>query len=191
MVLRGEDMLRLMTVLGFAGVMSFVCLAQTEGGASEKNSTVSQAAASGPKHFYLLRFVVQESENERVVNGRSYSTIMSESELSFIRAGEKVPFSSTSGANTQWQQIDVGVNIDCRKLEITPGGVALDIKAEISSVMESHGANSPPASLPIIRNNQWESRVVLPVKQSTVLFSSDDPASKRTMQLKLTVTPIQ
>jgi hypothetical protein len=37
--------------------------------------------------------------------------IMSEAEQSSIRAGEKVPFSSTSGPNTQWQQIDVGVNI--------------------------------------------------------------------------------
>jgi len=178
-----------MVVLALAALMSLRCSAQTDANTPGKNPS-ALPAATAVKQFYRLNFVVQEVESDRVINSRSYSVIMSDSGPGFIRAGEKVPFSSTSGANTQWQQIDVGVNIDCRKLEITPGGVALDIKAEISSVMESHGANSPPASLPIIRNNQWESRVILPVKQSSVLFSSDDPASKRTMQLKLTVTPI-
>jgi hypothetical protein len=183
-------MLRLMTAVAFAGVMSLTCLAQSDASASEKQSAALPAAGNVLKQFYHLRFVLQEMESDRVINSRSYSVIMSDKDQSSIRAGEKVPFSSASGASTMWQQIDVGVNIDCRKLETTSNGVALDIKAEISSVMESHGANSPPPSLPIIRNNQWESRVVLPVKQPTVLFSSDDPASKRTMQLKLTVTPI-
>lgn len=140
--------------------------------------------------FFQLHFVVEKVENEHVINSRSYSMIMSEMETGSIRAGEKVPFSSTSGASTQWQQIDVGVNIDCNGLQITANGAALNVKADISSVMESKGANSPPGSIPIIRNNQWQSRVVLPLKQPSVLFSSDDPASKRTMQLKLTITPI-
>lgn len=183
-------MLRSMIVLGLAGLMSATCLAQNNASASEKKSSSSQAAASASKQFYRLNFVVQELENQRVINSRSYSTIMSEMGKSSIRAGEKVPFSSSSGANTQWQQIDVGVSIDCRGLEATPHNVSLDVKADISSVMESPGANSPPPALPIIRNNQWESHVILPVKQPSVLFSSDDPASKRRMQLQLTVTRI-
>lgn len=185
-------MLRSMMVLGLAGLMSLTCLAQSDSSASGKNSTSPQTAASALKTFYRLNFVVQELENGQVINSRSYTMIMCDMEQSSIRAGEKVPFSSTSGANTEWQQINVGVNIDCRRLEATANGVSLDIKAEISSVMESHGTSRPPpASLPIIRNNQWESTVVLPVKQPSILFSSDDPASKRKMQLQLTITPIR
>ncbi len=184
-------MLRSMMVLGLAGLMSLTCLAQSDASVSEKKSTAPQTVASALKQFYRLDFVVQELENERVINSRSYSMIMCDMEQSSIRAGEKVPFSSTSGAKTEWQQINVGVNIDCRKLEATASGVSLNVNAEISSVMESHGANSQPASLPIIRNNQWGSRVTLPARQPSVLFSSDDPVSKRTMQLKLTVTPIR
>jgi hypothetical protein len=183
-------MLQSIVVLVLAGLMSLRCLAQSDTGSSEKTSSGQVPAVTTPKQFYHLGFVVQELENERVINSRNYSVIMSEMEQSSIRAGEKVPSSSTSGANTQWEQINVGVNIDCRRLQATASGVSMDIKAEISSVMDTHGPNSPPASLPIIRNNQWESRVVLPVKQPSVLFSSDDPASKRTMQLKLTVTPV-
>ncbi|HXR77291.1 MAG TPA: hypothetical protein VN737_15035 [Bryobacteraceae bacterium] len=184
-------MLRSMIVLGLAGLMSLTCLAQSDASASGKKPTAPQTPTSALKKSYHLTFVVQELDNERVINSRSYSMIMSEMGQSSIRAGEKVPYSSTTGANTEWQQIDVGVNIDCRGLQATDNGVSLNIKADISSVMESHGANSAPASPPIIRNNQWESNVVLPLKQPSVLFSSDDPASKRRMQLQLTITPIR
>ena len=181
-----------MTVtLTLAAVTSLLCLAQTNPSSSERKPSASQTAESALKTFYQLAFVVQELENERVINSRSYSMIVRDMERSSIRAGEKVPFSSTSGANSQWQQIEVGVNIDCRKLEVTGDRVSLDIKAEISSVMETSKADGPQSSLPIIRNNQWESNVVLPLKQPSVLFSSDDPASKRTMRVQLTVTPIR
>ena len=178
-------------MLTLAAVTSLPCLAQSNPNSSDKKPPASQTAESALKTFYQLAFVVQELENERVINSRSYSMIVRDMERSSIRAGEKVPFSATSGPSTQWQQIDVGVNIDCRKLEVTGDRVSLDIKAEISSVMETNKGDGPPPSLPIIRNNQWESNVVLPLKQPSVLFSSDDPASKRTMRVQLTVTPIR
>ncbi len=174
-------MLRSMMMISLAGLMSLPALSQTP-----------QTVESASKKFYQLTFVVQELDNERVINSRTYTLIMpSDKEKGSIRAGEKVPFTSGTGTTTQWQQINVGVDIDCQRLEEIGNGVSLYIKAEISSVMDTHGENSPPPSLPIIRNNQWESTVVLPMKRPTVLFSSDDPASKRKMQLQLTVTLVR
>ncbi len=43
---------------------------------------------------------------------------------------------------------------------------------------------------PTIRQNRWTSVTIVPLKKPTLLFSSDDPMSKRQMQLELTVTPI-
>ena len=184
-------MLRSTIILGLVGLISLPCLGQSGSSSPENKSSAPQSAEGALKTFYELSFVIKEVENQRVINARSYSIIVQGMERSSIRAGEKVPFSSTSGANSKWEQINVGVNIDCRQLEITGNRASLDIKAEISSVMESSRTDGPPASLPIIRNNQWESKVVVPVKQPSVLFSSDDPASKRTMRLELTVTPIR
>ena len=184
-------MLRPTIILGLVGLISLRCLAQSDPSSPQNKPSVPQIAEGASNTFYQLSFVVKEVENERVINTRSYSMIVHGTERSSIRAGEKVPFSSTSGTTSQWQQIDVGVNIDCRQLEVTGNRASLDLKAEISSVMESSKTDSPPPSLPIIRNNQWESKVVVPVKQPSVLFSSDDPASKRTMRLELTVTPIR
>lgn len=183
-------MLKSMRVIGLAGLMTLTCLPQTN--APEKQGATSQTVETAPKKFYQLSFVVQELENERVINSRSYSIIMrSDKDRGSIRAGEKIPFAAVSGASPQYQLINVGVELDCQRLEDFGTGISLEIKADISSVIETHGENSPPASLPIIRNNQWESSVVLPLRQPTVLFSSDDPASKRRMQLQLTVTPVR
>jgi hypothetical protein len=185
-------MLRTMMVLGLAGLLSLKCPAQTNGSTPDKEHSSAQAAESVPKKFYQLNFMVRELENEHAINSRSYSMILrGGAERGSIRAGQKVPYSTSSGVNTQWQQINVGVDIDCRKLEELGDQVSLNILADISSVMERQGETNPSPSVPIIRNNRWESTVLLQVKQPTILFSADDPASKRKMQLLLTVTPIR
>ncbi len=167
---------------------AFSCFGQS---APDKNS--APKPANTEKKFYQLNFVVRELEGEHVINSRSYSMTMGTEFRGAIRAGEKVPFASSSSVNgsiQQWQQIDVGANIDCMGLQPIGDHVAVRISAEISSVPEGHSENSPSGALPIIRNNRWESEALLPLRQPTVLYSSDDPASKRKMQLQVTVVPV-
>lgn len=180
-------MLKLMMMASLAGLTSLTCLPQTSATTPEKPT--SAQLAQGAKNFYQLSFVVREVEGERVINSRSYSMITrTDKQRSSIRAGEKVPFASVTGGTTQWQQINVGVNIDCRELEETGDRLSLYISADISSMMEGQEQNGSTSSTPIIRSNQWDSMVTVPLKQPTILFSSDDPASKRKMQLQLTAT---
>ena len=182
-------MLKTMMVLGLAGLLGLECHAQKNENTPDKAASSTQTTENGPKKFYELNFMVRELENERVINSRSYSMILRVgTERGVIRAGQKVPYASSTGTNAMWQQIDIGVNIDCRRLEEQGDQVSLSMQAEISSVMESQ--NNPPLPVPIVRQNRWDSVVLLPVKQPTVLFSSDDPGSKRKMQLVLTATPI-
>ncbi|HEY3457639.1 MAG TPA: hypothetical protein VGK64_23880 [Bryobacteraceae bacterium] len=185
-------MMRTITMLGLAVLLALQCPAQKSGSTPDKQSSAAQTADALPKKFYRLNFMVQEVENEHVINSRSYSMILrGGAERGSIRSGQKVPYPSRSGANSEWQQISVGADIDCGKLEELGDQVSLRISAEISSVMENHGDAGPSPSVPpIIRNNRWESTVLIPVKKPSILFSSDDPASKRKMQLVLTVTPI-
>src|SRR4051794_14250196 len=156
-------MLRTMMVLGLATLLSLECPAQKNENTPAKEPSSAQTAEGGPKKFYELNFTVRELESEHVINSRAYSMILRVgNERGAIRAGQRVPYSSSSGASTQWQQIDVGVNIDCRKLEEQGDQVSLNILAEISSVIESRGDTSPPPSVPIVRTNRWESVVLLP-----------------------------
>ena len=185
-------MLKIIVVVTLAGLISPTGRSQSNGITLEQGPTSVNAAVKESKNFYQLNFVLRELENERLINTRAYSIILSnQHDRGAIRAGEKVPFSSTSGAKTEWQQIDVGVNIDCADLEELGDRIAMNVSAEISSVMDSHANNGPPSSLPIIRNHRWRSTVLLPLKQPTILYSSDDPASKRKVQLQLTATMIR
>ncbi len=183
-----------MMVLALAGLLSLQCRAQNNDQTPDKQAALAQTGEGTPKRFYQLSFVVREVESDRVINSRSYFLILrggGGTERGSIRTGEEVPFTSSFGTSTQVQQIHVGVNIDCRDMEQVGDQVTLILEAEISSVVENHGDKNPPPSTPIIRTNRWQSTVLLPLKQPTVLFSSDDPASKRKMQLQLTVVPLR
>jgi len=146
-----------------------------------------------PPKFYKLDFAVKEVDGGKVLNARTYSVEVSTepergtSPACVIRTGSKVPM-MTAGANPQFTFIDVGVNIDCRAVREVSGGLTLGVNAEVSSALQE--PVTPTSLPPIIRQNRWSSTVLVPVKKPTVIFSSDDVASKRQMQLELTATPI-
>jgi hypothetical protein len=83
--------------------------------------------------------------------------------------------------------------VDVRRMAfLKPDGseLELDIVAEASGVMET-GTAMPPGRLPMIYQTKWTSRVDVPIRQATVLFSSEDPSSKHQLQLEVTATPVQ
>lgn len=173
-----------MRVVIIAAILAGLSVAAGYGQETKSDASAGNAV---PKKYYELMFVVRELEADRVMNSRSYSTIARDGVKNSIRAGEKVPFASTTGGSTQWQMIDVGVNIDCMDLQQVGDNLGLRVAADISSVPEGQSSSQTP----IIRTNRWDSIVLVPMKRPTVLFSSDDPASKRKMQLQLTVEPIR
>jgi hypothetical protein len=81
----------------------------------------------------------------------------------------------------------VGVNLDFNVTKDLSDRVALNVTADISSLVSSDTANLPP----MVRQNKWSSTVVVPLRKATTIFASDDPSSKRQMQVELTVTPVK
>jgi len=141
--------------------------------------------------FYKLEFVVKEVEGGKVLNARSYSmtAAVDAKDSASIRAGSKIPVMMSSGG---FNYIDVGVNIDCRAIREVQRDLALFVAAEVSSLPSEPAA---PATIgapttPTVRQNRWSSSIIVPVKKPTLIFSSDDLASKRQMQLELTATPV-
>jgi hypothetical protein len=80
--------------------------------------------------------------------------------------------------------IDVGVSIDCRSARRIEGSLALAVTAEISDA-------ATPSNSPLIRQTMCNANTIVPIGKPTVIFSSDDVASKGQMQLELAATPIQ
>lgn len=144
--------------------------------------------AEGVK-FYKLDFAVKEVEGGKVVNSRTFSTMLSlhvpgsSSPQSSIRSGGRVPV--TTGNGTSF--FDLGVNLDVRELrESAQGDVSVFITADISTI-----AQETPSAIPVVRQNKWTGAVLIPLKKPTVVFTSDDLSSKRQVQLELTATPMK
>jgi len=155
------------------GVMALALVAV---GLAQDNKPVETSSG-----YFRLEFVVKELDGGKVVNARAYSTIMSTEKggQSSIRTGSRVPSQNAAG------YVDVGINFDCRAPKVVGNDFAVYVSAEINSVAE------PASTPPVTRTNRWGGDVIVPLKKPTVVFSSDDAASKRQMQLELTATPIR
>ena len=157
-------------------------------------------ASQSPAHFYHLDFVVQElGADGKPTNSRSYTATVSTDPRDHgtsIRTNSRiaVPTVSSSSGNegemlhTQFQYINVGVNIDARNTREIGHQLSLDLVADISSM-----ARSEDASLrqPVIRQNKWEASVLIPVGKATVVFTSDSLDSKGSIQVVVTATALQ
>jgi hypothetical protein len=155
-----------------------------------------QTAENKPEQtkYFRLDFTVRELEGGKVVTSRSYSTTLSneKGDNVSIRTGDKVPIITGKDQSVSYQ--DVGVNIDCNSLKLVDSQVALYIRAAISSVVADVQdkipfENSGPGN-PVIRNTSWGSTVLVPLKKTVTVFSSDGATTKRQTQLELTATPI-
>jgi len=141
-----------------------------------------------PAKFYKLEFVVKELQGNKILNARTYSAVASTgNQMSEIRAGSKLPYISKQGATTEYQQIDVGVNIDIHQVKEVDNRLSFSIMVEISSLAEGP---SGATEHPVVRQNKWSSTVTIPLKKPTLLFSSDNLDSKSQMQVEVTATPI-
>ena len=177
----------------FAFVLTFCCAA------SSQETVAKDTAPSGPSVRHLLKFVVKELEGGKVINSREYSTYLAGGSketagTSSIRTGSKVPipvsYETARPTSTQITYIDVGVNIDVRGDRVEDGKLYCFIKAEITSIDTS--ANSENSVFPrVVRQNSWSSPIFAPLGKPITLFSSDDVASKRTMQLELTASEVK
>ena len=152
--------------------------------------TAPVLAQEFPK-FYRLDFALKELDENKIVSLKNYSTFMStDAKSALIRVGTKVPYPAGNGS---YNYADVGVNIDCTRIQEINGQLLVQVNAEISSVAAggttSDAAVTPPAL--VVRQNRWNSVAIIPIAKATTLFSSDDLNSKRKLQLELTAPPVK
>lgn len=169
-------------------------------GIAAATANAQSPSSPTPLKHYKVDFVVKEADSTgRVINSRSYSTILAttnQNDPNQIRSGNRVPIRVTSGENAESGKgkdtiayIDVGVNIDCRYVQEIDQKLAMKIKAEISSIPAGADLNS--GLDPVIRQFQWNADVLIAPGMPTTIFSSDDVNSKAEMQIEVTATPIK
>ena len=107
-----------------------------------------------PAKYFHLDFAVKELDGGKVVKDRHYfaTTSTGNDWMCNIRTGNKMPVqtSGTGPDSGTFTYVDVGVNIDCRRIVVLENDIALNVAAEISTAM-------PGPRQPIIRQTKWDS----------------------------------
>ena len=159
------------------------------GGLLPAQDTPPPEKVESPIHYYRLDFAVKDMQDGKVLDTRNYFVYISDRSKNgrptSIRAGSKVGVSEGGGVN----RYDLGVSIDCGYRAATKESLSLDIGVDISTMLPYADADLRYANMPILRQNRWGSEVVVGLRSPTTIFSSDDVASKRKLQIELTATP--
>jgi hypothetical protein len=140
---------------------------------------------------YKVEITVNEIENGKKINSRSYSMRLRASALprwspqGRVRVGGEVPVAVETG---KFNYYNTGWNIDCRLMPLGNGNVAIKSTWDYSSPnVISANQNTPN---PFIRHMGSEVEAVVPLDKPTVLTEMDDVATTRRYVVEVKVTKI-
>ncbi|HMD83510.1 MAG TPA: hypothetical protein VKO18_02275, partial [Terriglobia bacterium] len=144
-----------------------------------------------PADSYKVEFTVNELDNGKKINSRSYSmqiraeAVAKWTDMKRLRVGSQVPVAT--GSSGGFHYMDVGMNIDCRLLPMGNGKVAIGTNWEYSSV---EGEQVHEAPNPVMRHVRSEVEAVIPLDKATVISEMDDVASTHHFVFEVKVTKI-
>lgn len=181
----------------------FALIAMTSGPlglwAQEPGGESAKAAARPPDHYYKLNLTIEETNDAgKIVNARTFvATVMTESATQSIRTGDRVPVAMGAESSGVWQYMDLGVDFDISGVRENGGNLCFRLVANVSSFatpLQSSSSGAQPsggaASRPVVRQNKWDSGVLIPIGKPTVVFSADDLQNKGKMQVEVQATKL-
>jgi type II secretory pathway component GspD/PulD (secretin) len=131
-----------------------------------------------PKKVYRITYTITEFDNGKKTGVQHYSMVVAGDNKSVFKQGNRIPIitgsfdKDNSGANTQIQYLDVGVNI-----ETTVSGVGLHTKIEQSSVADEK--SNVGIQDPLVRQTMLEGTSTFTPGKVFVLGSIDIPGTTR------------
>ena len=151
--------------------------------AQAQNSPLpASAQPQSPAHTYRLVWTLDESEGGRHVSTQHFEMVVTTGGRTSTKVGSKVPVLTGSSGNksgdglqSQFQYLDVGLNIDA-SLDDLGTGLRLRSKIEQSSVAEQP-VTIANVQEPVIRQSVMEGTSLLTLGKPLTLGSLDVPGS--------------
>jgi hypothetical protein len=164
--------------------------------AAPQGSSSQENARPPARETYRLEYTITEMEDGKKLNARSYS-VMCEDRGSptrgVLKVGSRVPVVTGGAANavqTQFQYLDVGMNIDAR-LDVTASGdLTLQSDVDMSSVANADRSAQVDGN-PVIRQLHVSSFNAITVGKPVVISTADDVASNRQFQIQVVATKLK
>lgn len=165
-------------------------LAQTETKTDKANEATSETA---PK-TYRLTYTITHLDGAKQVGVQHFAlTVIPDNREVLLRLGSRVPIAtgaySKEGTNpvlgqTQFEYIDVGLNISARLREFSTG-VLVFSKVENSSLADE--PSGVGATDPVIRQGMLQNTASLTLGKPVMLGSLDMPASSMHMDIEVVI----
>ena len=152
------------------------------------------AETDQPKKNFRLTFTITEMDAGKHVGAQHFSMVAAAGQRTTLKQGSKVPIATgslatnTSGAQTQFTYIDVGMSFDVTLTEVANGAV-LKAKVEQSSVAEEKSGAGPQD--PVVRQTALEGSPVLTLGKPLMLGSIDVAGSTRHLDVEVLMEAVK
>jgi hypothetical protein len=155
-------------------------------GALGQTNSVPSPVQAGLK-TYRLTYTLTETDGGKRLGTQHFAMIVVSGRKTVLKQGNRVPLvagsvSTSGGAQTQVQYLDVGLNIDA-SIEESPDGVKLNTAVEQSSIAEEKSGLGPQD--PIVRQAKLEGTSILNAGKPLILGSMDIPSTARRLDIEV------
>lgn len=168
-------------------------LAQDQEPAQNKPETKTDTEPARLSTPYRVEYTWSEFDEGKKINSRNYTVLVGTVHgFGNLRVGSKVPvptgtFGAGPNASTQYQMMDIGVNIDCR-LDETPNGMKIFTNLDSTSFSQNPEQAENRNRPPVVHQIKLSLDTVVPANKRTAIATVEDPGSKRSFQLEVIVT---
>lgn len=168
--------------------LTFICTranaaAQKAKQAQSEHATKQVTAADF--NNYRVSYKVNELENGKTVNSRSYTMVVKAGSSATVRIGSRVPYPVNTSGQFQFQ--DVGMNIYCQ-LSQQDGRIIVYTRIDMSSVEGRASRLLSESGPPAFGNFQMENKTVVTLGKQEFVGSADEVASNHRYVIEVTVT---
>jgi len=136
---------------------------------------------------YRLNYTLTETDGGKRVGTQHFAMIVVSGRKTVLKQGNRVPLvtgsvSTSGGAQTQVQYLDVGLNIDA-SIEESADGIKLNTQVEQSSIAEEKSGLGTED--PIVRQAKLEGTSILTAGTPLILGSMDIPSTARRLDIEV------
>ena len=141
---------------------------------------------------YRLTYTLSETDGGKRIGTQHFAMIVVSGRKTVLKQGDRVPLvagsvSTSGGAQTQVQYLDIGLNIDA-SIEESADGVNLNTAVEQSSIAEEKSGLGTQD--PNVRQSKLEGTAILTAGKPLMLGSMDVPSSARHLDIEVVMEPV-
>ncbi|HEX4154064.1 MAG TPA: hypothetical protein VHY48_00495 [Acidobacteriaceae bacterium] len=170
-------------------------------GARAQNSANAGAAQTAPKSYRLV-WTITDVDNGKTVGTQHYSMMVFTGLQTSMKMGSKIPVatgtyngSSKDGMETQFQYLDVGLNINASVFDVSPGMASsrlrLTSKIEQSSAAVEDERTIAGVREPVVRQAVLEGSSLITPGKPLLLGSLDVPGSTHHLDVEVELEDVR